>query len=55
MKQLGNSSSIDLIKMIVKGLMSNIPATPSGALRPDQTNRPDLVSLKRKTVKRKSW
>ena len=53
MKQLGYPSSRDMIKMIVKGMMINIPITAKYVIRANDIYGPDVASLKGKTVKKK--
>lgn len=53
MRQLGYPSTRDLIKIIVKGMMVNIPVTAQDVIRAEKIYGPDAASLKGKTVKRK--
>ena len=53
MRQLGYPSIRDMIKMIVKGWMINIPVTVQDIVRAEKIYGPDVASLKGKTVKRK--
>lgn len=53
MRQLGYPSTRDMIKMIVKGMMINIPVTVQDVMRAEKIYGPDVASLKGKTAKRK--
>lgn len=53
MQELGYPSTRDMIKMMVKGLMINLPITPHDVIRAEKIYGPDVASLKGKTVKRK--
>ncbi len=52
MKQLGYPSTRDIIKMITKGMMINLPITAKDVIRSERIYGPDVASLKGKTVKK---
>ena len=52
MKQLGYPSTKDMVKMIVKGMIINMPITVHDIIRANKIYGPDVASLKGKTVKR---
>lgn len=52
MRQLGYPSLRDMNKMLVKGIVVNVPVTIKDILRAEKIYGPDVASLKGKTVKK---